>query len=799
MNSQFFFPFIVPKNIAFHITAEVIFIAYLILAHLNSRYRFRAWRSKLVWAVVAFFVINIIASLSGIGLYSSFWGNYERMSGLFHLLHLLLFFLVIVGTFRDKSDWHRLFTFSVFTSILMAFLGFAQVINTPFLLKSSGGQRVTGTVGNPDFFAAYLIFNLFFLLYFIAKEKRLDIKLFFYSFLTFDIIAIGSSILYQLAPEADWGILSFLRTSLIQQAVNLHLFFFSYLLLQGGVAVVWFYRQRPQLIRGLLSVIFIFEFFVFYNTQTRGAIVGLMVGLFVLALAGIFTIKNRPAKIAFGLFLAAIIATPFLIFEFRNSAIVQNNGTLNRLATISTTDITTESRLATWDASWLGWKENTKTFLIGYGPENYYYVFNKYFPVQIYKDNGSQIWFDRAHNIVFDLGVTTGIIGLYTYLLILLLAAYYLAKSFWQNKSISSSWLMVSLLVAYFVQNFFVFDTFNTEILFYLLIGFAVFVSSSFSRDESEPENEVSSEPNYIYLATLIIVLLFGVFAINVRILNANHAIYRALIADRDDPKLAIEDFKKSISGSLTGVFEARQQFSNLATDVAKNKKLSVAEITDLANSAANELEKSVKEEPLNIRHQMWIAAYYNSMSSVVSSFPSRAVDLLEANIGLSPSRPQLYFEIAQGYALTGKLDKAQTYFEYGVDLAPSVIDSRWILMTFYIITGKVDLADAQYQKMLALGLVPKVADFARVVDAYSRVSNYDKMVEFQLKILALEPSAQNYARLAAIYAKMGEDDKAKEATGQAVSISPSFTSQAQQFLQDLAAGKLVDKNYKKK
>lgn len=799
MNSQFFFPFIVPKNVAFHITAEVIFIAYLILAHLNPVYRFRAWQSKLVWAVGAFFVINVVASLAGIGLYSSFWGNFERMSGLFHLLHLILFFIVTIGVLRQKSDWNRLFTFSIFTSVLMAFLGFAQVIGTPFLLKSSGGARVTGTVGNPDFFAAYLMFNLFFLLYFIAKEKRFDIKIFFYSFLIFDALAVTSSLLYQLAPDADWGVMSFIKTSLIQQAVSLHLFFFLYLIFQAAVGLVWFYRSRPYLIQALLVTVFIFEFFVFYNTQTRGAIVGLVAGLFVLAVAGILTIKNKSARLAFGVFLALLIAIPFLIFEFRNSSLVQNNGTLNRLATISTKDITTESRLATWDASWLGWKESAKTFLIGYGPENYYYVFNKYFPTEIYKDNGSQIWFDRAHNIVFDIGVTTGIIGLYSYLLILVLATFALAKYYLKDRAISSSWLLIALLVAYFVQNFFVFDTLNTEILFYSLIGFVVFLASDKRFDESEKNSISSTEPNYIYIATLVIILIFGTFAINIRILSANHNIYRALITDKDNPTLAVTDFKKAISGSLTGIFEARQQYSNLATDVAKNKKLSVAQMTDLANSAASELEKSDQEEPLNIRHHMWTAAYYNSMSTVVNSFPQRSIDLLEPNIFLSPSRPQLFFEIAQGYALLGKLDDAQAYFEYGVDMAPDVIDSRWILMTFYIITGKTDLADAQFQKMLDLGLVPKAADYTRVVDAYSRVSEYDKMIEFQLKAINLEPSAQNYARLAAIYAKMGETDKAKAATQQAVAISPSFADQAKLFLQEIDNGSLVDKNYKKK
>jgi hypothetical protein len=71
---------------------------------------------------------------------------------------------------------------------------------------------------------------------------------------------------------------------------------------------------------------------------------------------------------------------------------------LRKLAAISTNDITTQSRLLTWQASWQEFWSGD----LGLRPENYYYVFNKRFPTAIFRDAGSQIWFDRAHNIIFD-------------------------------------------------------------------------------------------------------------------------------------------------------------------------------------------------------------------------------------------------------------------------------------------------------------------------------------------------------------------------------------------------------------
>ena len=55
MNSHFFFPFIVFKNVMFRLAVEVIFIAYLVLWHLNPTYKPKF--DLITKLVIAFFVI----------------------------------------------------------------------------------------------------------------------------------------------------------------------------------------------------------------------------------------------------------------------------------------------------------------------------------------------------------------------------------------------------------------------------------------------------------------------------------------------------------------------------------------------------------------------------------------------------------------------------------------------------------------------------------------------------------------------------------------------------------------------
>ena len=795
MNSNFFFPFIVLKNVSFHIVVEVVFIAYLILAQLDVRYRPRF--DKVSWSVLAFFGISIVAWLLGIGLYRGFWGNYERMGGIFHLLHLVLFFFTLVNVVKDKKDWYDFFTFSVFSSLLMCFLGLAQYFEIPFLLRSSGGRRLTGTVGNATFFAAYLLFNLFFILFFLWREKRFQLKLFASSFLVFDVYLVCAAILSKLFAQADWGILNILKAPLLTESFVYPQLVVPFVALQLLILAVWIWRLRPYLVSVLLVVLFIFEFFIFFNTQTRGAIIGFFVGLVLLALVSLFLKVDHRLKIASGGFLVLMILTPVLLVLAKNTPVVQNNGTLNRLATISFSDITTESRLLTWQTSWQGWIETPKSFLIGYGPENYYYAFNKRFPSSIYKDRGSQIWFDRAHNIIFDVGVTTGIIGLVAYLAILVFAALTLIKNYRARGDLSSSWLLVALLVGYFIQNIFVFDTLNTEVPFFLLLAFIAYLGLKPQEDNQEHK---PANFNIIYTAVLVIVLAFGVLGINVRTLQANHYIFKALTVTSID--LADEDsgfglLKKSLAQGLPGRFEVREQMANYVLSLANNENFPESDKKPMIDFMVDELTKSINEEPLNIRNYIFLSTFYNATTRFNKLNPQRIIDMFtDKVIALSPSRAHIYYEIGQEYAYGGNFEKAEQYFNKGIALSPEVFEDRWSLLTIYIIFGKNEQADAYFESMKKdFNWKPTADDYERLVNLYARVKNYDRMIELQQQIIELEPTAENYARLAAQYAKTGKNQQAIDATNQAVAINPDFKTEADEFLELLESGQLLDIN----
>ncbi len=863
MNSEFFFPFVVPKNIFFRIAVEIIFASYLLLIYFKPEFFPRF--NNVVWAVLAFFGFTFISTFSGISVYLSFWGNYERMGGFFHYLHLLAYFLVLVNIIRKRQDWHLFLSFSIFISTLMSFLAYAQWLEIPFLLQSSGGTRLSATIGNPTYLAAYLIFNLFFIIYFLLKQKDFKINLYFYGFLFFDALLIFGGILAKFFASMDFGSLNFLKISLIKDSLSYPMLFFIFLLFQVLISLVWFFRFKKYSISTLLWVIFIFQLWIFLNTKTRGAILGFLVaatffsfvlyfyhskkmqkivyGLFGIFLflfqlfaykygeltalslgknnlkfisdfgvvlkrisgqtaligfylsllavcfVGIYFLKNKNKKIIVSLLLFFLLFSPaFLIFS-KNSSFVKDSQTLSQFADFSKIeDITTQSRLLTWEASWNGWIENPKAFLVGYGPENYYYVFNKYFPVEIYKDAGSQIWFDRPHNIIFDVATTTGFFGLVCYLAILFFVIFNLINFYYKNKSISKTWLLISLLIAYFIQNLFVFDTLNTEILFFLLLALICF-ETNFKKNENDARKTYSLKNfSFVYPIISAVIIFFGL-VVNINTAKANlllvDAIHPTKISKHCSEK--IDCFQLAIDQSIVGRFEARQQLASYSINILADKNISDALKINAINYATSELEKSVSEEPLNVRHYIFLSGLYNATAQINKANIQKSINLMTKAIELSPARPHIYYDLGRSYIYAGDFDNSLKYFQKGVNLAPKVIDGHWNILTTYIIFDKDDLFKGYFQKMQKeLDWKLSVNDYKKLVGLFQIKQNYDKMIEMQLEVVKLEPNFENYKNLIILYAKAKKTGEARSVIDEVKKINKAAGDELEKILTEL-------------
>ncbi|MFH1867212.1 MAG: O-antigen ligase family protein [Patescibacteria group bacterium] len=150
---------------------DLMLIAWAIGAYNYPQFRPR--RSWLNWGVAALLAASLTALIFSVSPLKSWWGTHLRQyeAGWWALLHYGLLFLVVSSTFKSKSDWLKIFKWSVGVSLLVSLYSLAQYFNLPFTTLAVDG-RVSAAFGNPIYLAVYLLFHLFLAAWLWLKEER---------------------------------------------------------------------------------------------------------------------------------------------------------------------------------------------------------------------------------------------------------------------------------------------------------------------------------------------------------------------------------------------------------------------------------------------------------------------------------------------------------------------------------------------------------------------------------------------------------------------------------------------------
>jgi len=115
-------------------------------------------------SATAYIGVSILASALGVDWQQSLWSNYERMMGLWTLLHVFFFFIVIATSLREE-DFRWLFRAIVLSAAILALFGLGEII------AARGAARIESTLKNSAFLASYL-FLAGFLALMLAWQER---------------------------------------------------------------------------------------------------------------------------------------------------------------------------------------------------------------------------------------------------------------------------------------------------------------------------------------------------------------------------------------------------------------------------------------------------------------------------------------------------------------------------------------------------------------------------------------------------------------------------------------------------
>ncbi len=697
-----FFPFVVGKAIYSRIVIEIALALWLVLFLRSPAYRLRS--SWLIPILATYVAVVLVASLVGVSPQRSLWSTYERMQGFVDIAHWLAFVVVLTSVYRNWNDWKVLLNVNLGISCFIGILGLGQFLDIKLLSYLSDADRIDISFGNATYVGAYMLVN-------VAVASGL----------------LARSLAASSQPATPSPTESRGRQRRRRRARN-------------RTAREDETVSTETLLRAFWIFAIVLDVLVMILSGTRGAVIGLGVGLMAMAVAYLAWGHFRPVRIAaialiavvVGLFLITVVVRDTAAFK----AVADGNYLLARISKIGPGDRALVERLNT--AS-IGMRAFAARPLLGWGPENFTVGFDRYVTPDII-GGGRVVSFDQAHNKLIEELTTKGLGGFLVYMAIWVYMMWVIARKV--RVVAPHDQLLVLFvgagLVGYFVQNLFLFDTPGTVTQYFLLLGFVVFLdaapedrelANATSADSTtRPDGGTESQQGFLGTDLSLLVGLFvsGVFAvlfinfINLAPLKGSRTIIQTL-----DPSISWQDrlvlYEEAINAAPPLANYPRQvMFNQLAqnwNNMTPDEQILAAEVADRQGEAG------LKAEPEEWRIYFALAGLYQKVRSLDPIYLERARELTNETERLSPNRIETHRLLAAQALTEGDPDTAwaavRDYLTRNPDAAGHFVETNRAVANQFI--ARNDLATAQKVVDTYLDVDPELV--GNYVQTYQRIA----------------------------------------------------------------------------
>ncbi len=671
--------------------------------------------------------------------------------------------------YRPKLSWVLVSAGALLSVMLFANLG------GEYALKSfwSNFERMDGYVTLVHFFLYFVVLGS------ILSNKQIDflgMKTTSWTvFFTTALFAAGLVAFYafqqlagqQVITQGGWRITGTLGNA-SYMAVYMLFNTFIALWLINAVKTTW-----VRVLLGLIALTFVF---LLVQTATRGTIVGLAGGLFLGS--AYIALFNTQFPVVRKIALGGVVVVAVLVgalFQFKDTAVVQNNVILERAASINLEELTLRTQI--WGMALEGVKERP---ILGWGQGNFNYIFNEHYIPEIYY---AELWYDRAHNVFMDWLVAGGILGLIAYLSIFAAATYYIVirplirpdDSF----TVVERGLLLGILAGYFTHNLVVFDNIVSFIFFAILLAL---IHSRIGEKVEKWQNLKTDESvvTHVVAPSVAVLALVVVYLVNVPGMQAAGDIIKAISAPTIEQRLAA--FDEALDRGSFARQEVVEQLAQQAIRIVADRNVPNEQKQAFAERAEVELLKLAKDKPNDARVHVFVGGFYRSLGQFDQSAEQAAIAR-----SLSPNKPAIVIEQGITAFQRGRIEESLGFMKEAYDLAPVNPQAQIFYASVLVHAGQAEKVDEVVTEKNWLNFARN--NFAlSAAEAKGETELLHRM--FDARIEADPGNAQHYASQAFIYYRDQQTDKAIEALQAGVAAVPSFAATGQCYIENIEVGK---------
>lgn len=532
-------------------------------------------------------------------------------------------------------------------------------------------------------------------------------------------------------------------------------------------------------------------------TLTRGTVLGALGGALVTTLiVALFERRQKILRYASIAVLAIMLILVGGAYAIKDTDFARSNSLVGRFTQYDLSGGTIKARFMNWGMAWQGVKERP---VLGWGQDNYEYVFSKYYNPNMYQD---EPWFDRTHNIFFDWLIAAGFAGLIAYLLIpVTLLAHLWGYGADERKfslralvrftgirelftkrdhtfSVVERALWTGLLAAYMFHNMFVFDNIVSYIFYFSVLAYLHFRMTEGAKPLWDSVSVPKETIVPVVLPVVAVVLIAVLYFANIPGIRTSQHLIQALSAQQAGLGSNLEEYKTALAYDQLGRQEVREQVTQAAAQMARNTQVDPNTKQAYIALARTEMEKEVARNPDSARLRLFLATFYSTLGEYDTAYD----ELVKAR-ELTPTKQTALFQLGEIQLIRGNTDDALAIFKEAYELTPKFEEGRKLYAYALITAGK----DKEAVDLLQEGFGTVLVDDTRLMRAWTQAKRYDIVSKLLEARIAKDPNdVQQIVSLAAAYKELGDKDKAVKLLNDVSVAHPEYKEQMDNFIKEI-------------
>lgn len=525
-------------------------------------------------------------------------------------------------------------------------------------------------------------------------------------------------------------------------------------------------------------------------TTSRGGLIGLIAGALVLLAAKLWRLGHKKTLfISLSSIIALVIASHFFVHTLVTRNIITNPVLIHYASSFSSPSGSSQVRLFYWHSAWQDFEASSwSRRLLGYGKDGQRSVFVRYYQPTWGLHEKLNSYPDRAHNLIIDIYLEFGLIGLSLFAWLSLLVASRSLK-FWYTSSAPIAKLipyLLAALAAYFASNLFGFPLTTHYLYYYFILALLWLISTSAS--ERIIKLPFSSLFCWLTIAGLTAFQVFFLWQFTYKYFIADTYFMKAKVAEaRLDCAGVITNLSQTIAWQPLDLYY-QEKFIFMSNnclpliDQSSRKQVLRALLEQLSKLRERPYDYDLT---LNIARSYSLFAYYFD-----PKYYAEAEGYYQQLIQLNPDILSAYQDYGRMKIWAGDYETAKSIFRQGIARSPMQISNYQDFgytdlinsQTYYLwqLIATCDYNQKHFKEALAVYLdiesknLVSVELYKNIADSYYQLKNYAQTELYLQKALALVPTDANInAGLASFYAERGDLAKAKSFAEAALLINP--------------------------